>query len=137
MPTPGRWRGRFTLWAMTTVFAAAGDTWGISGPAFLQIFLILAVGGLVLALVWRRAAMRGADVGALRPATPLEVAYLNGGASLALHTSVAGVRVAGALAGGPTAGTLATVGPMPAGFTDLDYAASTPLGTPRPSDKPH
>jgi uncharacterized protein (TIGR04222 family) len=114
---------------MTTVLAA-GDTWGVSGPRFLQMFLILGVGGLLLALVWRRAALRGADLATLRPPNPAELAYLNGGPRLALSTSVAGLRCTGAVGAGPARGTVVAVGPMPGGFSDLDYAVHRALGTP-------
>src|SRR5689334_6818252 len=106
---------------MTPVLAAAGDTWGISGPRFLQIYAILAVSGLVFALVWRRTALRGGDLSTLRQPHPVELAYLNGGETLALHTSVAGLRSTGAVGAGPDRGTVAALGPMPAGFSDLDY----------------
>jgi uncharacterized protein (TIGR04222 family) len=117
--------------AMMTVFAATGDTWGISGPTFLKTFLILAVAGVLLSIIWRRAATSGGDLGNLRQPSPAELAYLNGGADLALHTSVAGLRCAGAIGPGPTPGTLVAAGPMPAGFSDLDYVVHSALRTPQ------
>lgn len=36
---------------------AVGDTWGISGPEFLVLYLVIAVGAVVAALMFRRAAL--------------------------------------------------------------------------------
>src|SRR5262245_50544605 len=107
---------------MTAVLAAAGDTWGISGPRFLELYAILAVSGLIFTLIWRRIATRGGDLATLRQPHPVELAYLNGGETLTLHTSVAGLRCAGAVESGPSGGTMVAAGPMPAGLSDLDYA---------------
>jgi uncharacterized protein (TIGR04222 family) len=109
-----------------------GDTWGMSGPQFLEVFAIVAVAGLVIALAWRRAAMH-TDRATVAPG-PEELAYLNGGDSLAVHTSVTGLRMMGAITGGPTAGTLVATGPARSGLTDLDHAVHTALTTPRQID---
>ena len=69
-----------------------GDTWGISGPTFLLAYLVLAVAVGVAVVRTRRAL---ADVSAERPASrmeerPYDVAYLNGGAQLAVTAALAG-----------------------------------------------
>lgn len=122
-----------------------GDTWGISGPEFLQIFVLLAAGGLILALVWRWAARRSADPAGVRQQGPDALAYLNGGPSLAVYTSVTGLRWAQSVTGGPTSGTLVASdargpapgldqqggGLLPAGFNELDHAVHAALARPR------
>jgi uncharacterized protein (TIGR04222 family) len=112
-----------------TVLAGAGDTWGIAGPAFLQIYLVLAVAALLLGVLMRSRTLRGGDGDASRP-NPVEVAYLNRGDSLAVQTAVAGLRAAGAVDAAP-GGTMVAVGPFPAGAGDLDYAVHSALATPR------
>src|SRR6185312_13681604 len=66
--------------------AGMGETWGISGPTFLLFYVVLAVVVLIASIRGRRAVTR---VGGPEPVTairtrPHDVAYLNGGAELAL-----------------------------------------------------
>jgi uncharacterized protein (TIGR04222 family) len=60
------------------------DTWGISGPRFLLIYVVLLGVATLLAVVARRRALAGPDAGAAVPARldPYEAAYLNGGEAL-------------------------------------------------------
>jgi hypothetical protein len=76
-----------------------GDTWGISGPTFLLAYLVLAVAVGVAVLRTRRAL---ADVSAERPASrmeerPYDVAYLNGGAQLAVTAALSAMYRAGTI----------------------------------------
>lgn len=77
----------------------SGDTWGISGPAFLLAYLVLAlaVGAAVL-----RARRALADVPAERPASrmeerPYDVAYLNGDAQLAVTAALSAMHRSGTI----------------------------------------
>src|SRR4051812_6957364 len=76
-----------------------GDTWGISGPTFLLAYLVLAVAVGVAVLRTRRAL---ADVSADRPVSrmeerPYDVAYLNGGAPLAVTAALSAMYRAGTI----------------------------------------
>src|SRR5690348_11821004 len=97
-----------------TVVAAPGDTWGISGPQFLQIYAVLALLGLVFALVWRATTTRGGDPVGYQPG-PVELAYLAGGPALAVHSALAGLRCTGAVGPGPASRTVVSGGPLPPG----------------------
>ncbi|MFC7484165.1 TIGR04222 domain-containing membrane protein [Luedemannella flava] len=103
-----------------SVIAAPGDTWGIAGPDFLKFYAITAAVLVVGALIFR-AASGGGDGQANQGITPGRVAYLRGGAALAVTSSIAGLRAAGALAA-PEKGVLATAGPYPSGASRLDWA---------------
>jgi uncharacterized protein (TIGR04222 family) len=72
----------------------AGDTWGISGPQFLFVYVVLAVVVTVAQVRMRRAL---ADVPAGHPVgrpdeRPYDVAYLNGGAELALCAALSAMH---------------------------------------------
>ena len=56
------------------------DTWGISGPRFLLLYVILLAGTVLVAVVAGRRALAGPGEGAVAPARldPYEAAYLNG-----------------------------------------------------------
>ena len=74
-----------------------GETWGISGPAFLLFYVVLAVVVLIASIRARRAVTRA---GAAEPVTairtrPHDVAYLNGGAELALVSALTALRLRG------------------------------------------
>ncbi|MCA2212232.1 TIGR04222 domain-containing membrane protein [Jidongwangia harbinensis] len=106
---------------------ANSDTWGISGPAFLVLYLVLIVAVAVAAAVHRRILFRGdtgVDVDRLGPQ---QIAYLNGGARLAVYTALGGLRAAGALGTGPGR-TLVQSGPLPSGVTPLDTAVHHAAG---------
>ena len=72
----------------------AGDTWGISGSQFLLVYALLAVAVTVAAVRMRRALAdvpAGHSVG--RPDDrPYDVAYLNGGAELALCAALSAMH---------------------------------------------
>ena len=71
-----------------------GDTWGISGPQFLLVYVVLAV-AVTVAVVRMRRALAG--VPADRPTgrlddRPYDVAYLNGGPELALCAALSAMH---------------------------------------------
>ncbi|MFI1915621.1 hypothetical protein [Nocardia sp. NPDC020380] len=56
--------------------AVAADTWGISGPDFIRVYLVAALAATVIGLVWRVITIRSAR-GPTDPAlTPVEAALL-------------------------------------------------------------
>lgn len=105
--------------------ATAGDTWGISGPAFLGLYALL-VGAVVAVLVVRWWRPREQSAGAAAGPTPLhpyDLAYLNAGSGLAADTVIAGLRATGVLGPGEKTGMVALTGtPLPAGATGLERA---------------
>jgi uncharacterized protein (TIGR04222 family) len=105
---------------------AAGDTWGVPGPAFLIIYVAAVIVVLIAAVLHRRAlfAGRGAQVDRLGPQ---QLAYLNGGDRLAIYASLGGLRTAGAIASAPDK-TLWQSGPLPSGMTQLDTAVYNAAG---------
>ncbi len=76
-----------------------GDTWGISGPTFLVAYAVLAVVVLIAAIRARRAITRsgGDEPASGVSARPHDVAYLNGGADLALVSALTALRLRGAI----------------------------------------
>ncbi|WP_433343288.1 TIGR04222 domain-containing membrane protein [Micromonospora sp. CA-111912] len=104
-----------------TVIAAPGDTWGISGPTFLWVYLLAALVVVVGSIVHRRRVLAGppaADVGQLGPQ---QVAFLNGGNQLAIWTSLGGLRGTGIVGVKPNR-RLSVGGQLPPGSTPLDRA---------------
>ena len=78
----------------------SGDTWGISGPVFLLVYVLLAV---MVAVTVRRTRRALTDVPATRPVDrlaerPYDVAYLNGGADLALCAALSAMHRSGTIA---------------------------------------
>ena len=72
-----------------------GETWGISGPTFLLFYVVLAVAVLIASIRARRAVTRagaGEPVTAIRT-RPHDVAYLSGGAELALVSALTALRL--------------------------------------------
>ena len=75
------------------------DTWGISGPTFLLAYVVLAFAVVVAAVRTRRALTDSAQ----RPTgrldeRPYDVAYLNGGADLALTAALSAMHRTGTIA---------------------------------------
>jgi uncharacterized protein (TIGR04222 family) len=105
---------------MQTVFAAPGDTWGIPGSTFLTLFAAAAATLVIAALIHRAVLFAGHHTPVDRLG-PQQVAYLNGGEKLAVYSSLAGLKGAGAIEVAPGR-TLTASGPMPAGATPLDQA---------------
>jgi uncharacterized protein (TIGR04222 family) len=107
--------------------AATGDTWGIPGPSFLALYLVLIVAVAVASSVHRRILFRGPSLVSATGLGPQQVAYLGGGARLAVYTAIGGLRAAGAIGAGPGR-TLVQTGPLPSGVTPLDRAVHHAAG---------
>jgi uncharacterized protein (TIGR04222 family) len=110
-----------------TLISAPGDTWGISGPDFLAVYLGAAVVFLIVALVFRLSVTRSGPDHMVRQPSRGEIAYLTGGASQAMYSSLAGLRAVGAV-GLVEKGTLSRTGPAPDGMTRLDEAVYDAAG---------
>lgn len=102
-------------------FSAPGDTWGISGPDFLEIYLGAAAVFLVFAIVARLAVSRSTGSAPGRLPTPAEVAFLLGGRSQAAYSSLAKLRAAGVVGVGAERALMVT-GPVPVTSSQLDRA---------------
>lgn len=104
-----------------TVLSAPGDTWGISGPQFVLIFLGLLVAGTLLAVVLRVSVTRSRSESPGRLPTPAEAALLTEGRDRAVYAAAAGLRAAGAIGTGDRR-RLTVTGPLPADASRLDGA---------------
>jgi uncharacterized protein (TIGR04222 family) len=103
----------------------AGDTWGVSGPTFLLIYVALGIVVLAGVIIWRRRYTSGPS-GPLRSLTPTEVALLTGGRDLAVYSSLASLRAVEAVQ--IESGHLRQVGPLPSGAPELDRAIHAAAG---------
>ncbi len=105
-----------------------GETWGISGPVFLTGYLVLAALGW-LATAWARRALAG---GPDRPAPgdgrPHDLAYLNGGADLAVTSALTSMHLTGTIA--PARGQVQAVGRPHPRADALERAIHFATGTP-------
>ncbi|MBA3907937.1 MAG: TIGR04222 domain-containing membrane protein, partial [Pseudonocardiales bacterium] len=76
-----------------------GDTWGVSGPTFLLLYAVLAVLVLIASIRVRRSIAKSgrseAVTGIARQ--PHDVAYLNGGAELAVVSALTALRLRGGI----------------------------------------
>jgi uncharacterized protein (TIGR04222 family) len=84
----------------------ADDTWGLNGPTFLRVYLVLAGCVLIAALLARRAVRSrgptdylGESLGTDGKDGPFLAAYLGGGPKLALLAALSSLRVAGLVRG--------------------------------------
>ncbi|KWV33412.1 TIGR04222 domain-containing membrane protein [Micromonospora rifamycinica] len=104
------------------ILAAPGDTWGIPGPLFLKLYLMVAVVAVVGTLLHRRRTTAGPpDAAGIDQLGPQQVAYLNGGDQLAVWSALGGLRAAGAI-DVRSDRRLIAAGPTPTGVTPLDHA---------------
>lgn len=90
--------------------AATGGTWGISGPTFLLAYLVIAIAVWVAGHRARRAL---AETRATSPvgdvtARPHDIAYLNGGAELAVYSALSAMHLGGTITS--TRGTVQAAG---------------------------
>ncbi|MER5704477.1 TIGR04222 domain-containing membrane protein [Micromonospora sp. NPDC002296] len=104
-----------------TVIAAPGDTWGISGPTFLRVYLLAALVVVVGSIVHRRRILAGPPAADVSQLGPQQAAFLNGGNQLAIWASLGGLRGAGIVGVQPNR-RLAVGGQLPPGSTPLDRA---------------
>ncbi len=112
------------------VLAAAGDTWGISGPTFIIIYLVIAVVTWIATTRTRRGL---ADPQPSRPVGdlsthPHDVAFLNGGNELAVTSAVSALYLRGAIA--PQRGSVVATGRLDHGADDLERAIHAAVSTP-------
>jgi uncharacterized protein (TIGR04222 family) len=98
-----------------------GDTWGISGPDFLKVYVGALVVFLVLATVIRLSATRYGAKDAGRLPSPAEAATLLGGRDRAVHASLAGLRAAKSIYEDEK-GYITAADTPPAGASRLDEA---------------
>ncbi|WP_027660047.1 TIGR04222 domain-containing membrane protein [Salinispora fenicalii] len=102
------------------LLAAPSNTWGIPGPVFLGLYLVTAAVLVAIALQRRNEVLNGSTYDA-NLLGPQQVAYLRGGAQLAVWTALAGLRSAGAINVGPDR-RLTASDSLPIGSTALDQA---------------
>ncbi|MET8149035.1 TIGR04222 domain-containing membrane protein [Actinoplanes sp. NPDC049668] len=107
--------------------AAQGDTWGITGPSFLILYIVTVVAVAILAAIHRRILFAGDSGAHVERLDPQQVAYLNGGDRLAVYAALGGLRGAEAIDSNPGK-TLRQAGPLPAGATALDSAIYNAAG---------
>ncbi|HEY0697477.1 MAG TPA: TIGR04222 domain-containing membrane protein, partial [Micromonospora sp.] len=107
------------------ILAAEGDTWGIPGPTFLAAFVWLALLVVVGSMIYR--AFLFAGRGGRETLHPQQAGFVNGGPPLAVYTSLAALRSAGAV-GATSGGALAQAGPPPMHATPLDHAVYAAAG---------
>lgn len=111
--------------------AAAGDTWGIAGSTFLVGYLVIAAVTWIVAVRVRRAL---ADLGPARSVgladQPLDVAYLNNGADLAVCSALGSLRLRGLITA--TRGTITAVGRPDTRAPELEQAIHIAANTPMP-----
>jgi uncharacterized protein (TIGR04222 family) len=103
----------------------AGDTWGIAGPTFLLIYVALGLAVVAGVIIWRRRYTSG-PTGPERSLTPTEVALLTSGRELAVYSSLASLRAAGAVQ--IEGGHLQQTGPVPLGAPELDRTIHAAAG---------
>lgn len=107
-----------------------GDTWGISGPAFLVAYLLLAAAVWGASARTRRALAddRADRLPGAAPADPHDVAYLNGGPDLAVTSALAAMHLTGTVA--PSKGQIRAVGKLEPGADALERAIHFTTGSP-------
>jgi len=105
---------------------APGDTWGISGPDFLRVYLWALAAFAVAAILLRVTSRLGGPAAHGQP-SPEELAYLAGGPRLAIYTSLAVLRAAHAIRADGRR--ISRSGAMPAGLGRLDHAIYDAAGT--------
>ncbi|MGI9003918.1 MAG: TIGR04222 domain-containing membrane protein [Pseudonocardia sp.] len=101
--------------------AATGGTWGISGPMFLFAYLVTATAVGVAGFRVRRTLADTPTTGPVDVATrPHDVAYLNGGAELAVYSALSSMHLQGTI--GSERGTVQAVGRLGPDTDELERA---------------
>ncbi|GAA2582922.1 hypothetical protein GCM10010399_10820 [Dactylosporangium fulvum] len=111
----------------TSIVAGPGDTWGIAGPQFLWLYFGLAALAIVAVLIWRRSYTGGPSVRKGHALTSTQAALLNGDRRLAVYSSLAALRAAGAIES-DSRGYLKQVNHPPTGASELDRAVYAAAG---------
>lgn len=121
----------------------AAETWGISGPTFLGLYAVLAVAVGIGAFVARQVVSRRGprDVPDVDlAATPIDAAYLNRGATLAVLAACGALKAAGALSIEPGRLVVARPVDLPPDLPRLSWyvhqAAARPVRLDRLADNP-
>lgn len=107
-----------------------GDTWGISGPAFLLMYVLIALAVWIAGTQARRT-IAGAPLG--RPgvdaeARPYDIAYLNGGPDLAVNAALGAMHRTGAITS--SRGRVSAAGRVEPGADPLERAIHLATGVP-------
>jgi uncharacterized protein (TIGR04222 family) len=102
--------------------AATADTWGISGPTFLLAYLVIGVAVWVASTRARRVL---AESRVTAPATdltarPHDIAYLNGGAELAVYSALSSMHLRGTITS--SRGAVQSAGRLDPGTDGLERA---------------
>src|SRR5688500_689444 len=105
----------------TSIVAAPGDTWGIPGPQFLWLYAGLAAVAIIGVLIWRRGYTGGPSSRNAHDLTATQAALINGDRRLAVYSSLAALRAAGAIESDKR-GYLRQTALPPAGASELDRA---------------
>jgi uncharacterized protein (TIGR04222 family) len=115
---------------------AMSNTWGISGPQFLLLYVALLAATVLVVVVARRRVLAVPDAAAAVPARldRYEAAYLNGGCELVATTAVSSLLRAGRLAGPArrrqplrlVAGTAPAAGAHPVEWATYQLVAARP-----------
>lgn len=113
---------------LAPALAAPGDTWGISGPTFLTVYLTVAALTVAVGAVHRWRVLAGSSTPGVGQLGSEQVAYLNGGRQLAGYAAVGWLRGAGAI--GVDRRRLVATGPLPAGSSRLAWAVHNSVGRP-------
>jgi len=106
--------------------AAEGDTWGVTGPDFLRFYVVSAVALVLFSLLNRYLAFNTGSYLTRNSVQPEELSYLAGGPRLAVLSSLAALRMAGAVAA--ERGRLQTAGRLPGDAGSLDQAVYDAVG---------
>ena len=101
---------------------ATAETWGISGPTFLLVYLVLAVAVWIAGTQTRRmlADPRATGPAADVTAHPHDVAYLNGGADLAVYSALSSMHLRGTITS--SRGAVQSAGRLDPGTDGLERA---------------
>ncbi len=114
----------------------SGDTWGISGPLFLAVYVPLLAASWAAILLFRRSrkATRHKETikaAAERLATqPVDAAYLNKGRTLAVVSALSALHAAGAVTVTPSRTVVATSTPLPAELGPVERAVHAAASSP-------
>jgi uncharacterized protein (TIGR04222 family) len=105
-----------------------GETWGISGPAFLVAYVVLGLAVWVATTRARRALAEGPDRPGPSADHPHDLALLNGGAELAITSALTSMHLKGTVA--PSRGEIVAVGSLDRRADGLERAVHAAAASP-------
>jgi len=111
----------------TSIVAGPGDTWGVPGPQFLWLYFGLAALAIITVLIWRRSYTGGPSLRNAPNLTATQAALINGDRRLAIYSSLAALRAAGAVES-DSRGTLKQLNHPPVDSSELDRAVYAAAG---------